>query len=115
MGFALPLKATSVQPPGLTVGPDLSKDSTYVSVPLGEGPTEFWAIHDQQANEGGGALYFDTDGDGDLAEEEPLARQLSSGRDEFSPIAVELTREGRTGPYNSAPAQRVFPFVGEAG
>ncbi len=94
------LQATTVQPAGLAALPDLSAKSQYVSVSLGEGPTEFWAIHDQQANEGVGALYFDTDGDSDFAEEEPVKPQRVNGTESFGPISVELTRGGSTGPYH---------------
>ena len=94
------LEATSKQPAGLTAVPDLSKGSQYLTVPLGEGPRKFLAAFDPQANARRGALYFDTDGDGDLAEEEPAAPQLIGGSSYFGPIAVKLMREGGTSLYH---------------
>jgi hypothetical protein len=92
------LKPTSARPAALTAVPDLSKETQYVALPLGEGPQVFWAAFDPKAR--GGTLYFDTDGDGDLAEEKPAEKRLTGGREDFGPIAVNLTREGRTGPYH---------------
>ena len=94
------LKAAPRRPAALTALPWLSGDTDYVAVPLGEGPTEFWAAFDPQANGGVGALYFDTDGDGDLAEEQPVARDPGRGGGYYGPIRAELTREGRLGPYH---------------
>ena len=94
------LEAASTQPAGLTAAPDLPKGTQYLTVPLGEGPQHFVAAFDAQANGRRGALYFDTDCDGDLAEEEALKPTRSGSADTFGPIAVTLKREGATGLYH---------------
>ncbi len=58
------------------------------------------ALFDPGANDGKGALYFDTDHDGALAEEEPTPVQRWGGSDNFGPIAVKLKRDGFRGLYH---------------
>ncbi len=94
------LEPASTHPVGLTAAPDLPKGTQYLTVPLGEGPQLFVAAFDAQANGRQGALYFDTDCDGDLAEEEALKPTRSGLPQTFGPIAVKLEREGATGLYH---------------
>ena len=87
--------------PELTSAPPLVGEPAYFLVELGEKDNPpYVALFDPGANDGKGALYFDTDHDGDLAEEEPTPVQRWGGTDNFGPIAAKLKREGFTGLYH---------------
>ncbi len=87
--------------PELTSAPALMGEPIYFLVELGEKDNPpYVALFDPGANDGKGALYFDTDHDGDLAEEEPTPVQRWGGSDNFGPIAVKLKRDGFTGIYH---------------
>ncbi len=87
--------------PELTSAPALMGEATYFLIELGEeGNPPYVALFDPGANDGKGALYFDTDHDGDLAEEEPTPVQRWGGTDNFGPVAVKLNRDGFRGLYH---------------
>ncbi len=87
--------------PELRSQPALTGEATYILVELGErGSAPYIAVFDPEANEGRGAVYFDLDHDGDLAEEAPLAPQRWGASANFGPIEVKLDREGFVGLYH---------------
>jgi len=87
--------------PELTSAPPLAGEPTYFLIELGEKESPpFAVVFDPGANDGTGALYFDSDHDGDLAEEEPLTAQRWGGSDNFGPLVVKLKRDGFTGIYH---------------
>jgi hypothetical protein len=89
------------QVPELTALPELAGKPTYLMVELGEpGGPPFVAIFDPGAEDGKGVLYFDSDGDRDLAEEKPLKAEHWDEADNFGPIAMKLKRDGFAGLYH---------------
>jgi hypothetical protein len=87
--------------------PEVKAEPTYAGTPiyflidLGEkGSPPHLAAYDPKGGGGKGAVYFDLDQDGDLAEEEPLLPQSWGGSENFGPIAVKLKRDGFVGLYH---------------
>jgi hypothetical protein len=90
-----------------TEKPEVKAEPTYAGTPvyflvdLGEkGSPPHVAAYDPKGGGGEGAVYFDLDQDGDLAEEEPILPQSWGGTENFGPIAVKLTRDRFTGLYH---------------
>ncbi len=87
--------------PAMTAEPKLVGTASYLVFELGEeGQPPFIGVMDAGANRGKGALYFDVDNDGDLAEETPLESQRWEGTENYGPIAVKLKRAGFVGLYH---------------
>jgi hypothetical protein len=87
-----------------TEKPEVKAEPTYAGTPvyflieLGEkGSPPYVVAYDPKGGGGQGAVYFDRDQDGDLAEEEPLVPEGWGGTDNFGPIAVKLKRDGFVG------------------
>lgn len=88
-------------PPDIAAAPLLAGEPVYFLAELGdEWNLPFVIIFDPEAKGGQGAIYFDLDNDGDLAEEQPLVPQQWAGGQAFGPIRVTLERDGSPALYH---------------
>ena len=89
------------QKPEVKAEPRYEGTPVYFLIELGEkGSPPYVAAYDPKGADGKGAVYFDLDQDGDLAEEEPILPQSWGGTENFGPITVKLARDGFTGLYH---------------
>jgi hypothetical protein len=89
------------QKPELKAEPAYAGEPVYFLIDLGErGSPPHVAVYDPKGGGGEGAVYFDLDQDGDLAEEAPLLPAGWGSTDNFGPIAVKLNRDGFVGLYH---------------
>jgi hypothetical protein len=90
----------ATEKPEVKAEPKYAGTPVYFLVELGEkGSAPYVAAYEPMGGGGKGAVYFDLDQDGDLAEEEPILPQSWGGTDNFGPIAVKLKRDGFVGLY----------------